>query len=329
MMDTSVFTDSQGEYVFPWPGTGTYNIIGESTEGLFVLITRISIPDTTPAMHENRLGADTVRLPGEIDGVLLLNESGAVGQSRPVVYLAGTGFITTSNGNGSYSFTKVPSGIYTLIVHPSVSGFAETTLTVTVESGKTTRPDTIRIVNDTPIVNGLSDTVVSINDSVTFSISAADPGGIINRFYWNFRDKSTTRFDTTGSGRCTYKFPSTAAICTVTVTVADSFGTTGSQSAIVTVLRDPPVADAGPDTTVAVNAMYTVHGSGTDRFGKMVMYRFDTNEDGIFEDSSSTSGVMQFRAPSLPETRTIILQVEDDDGNTSNSMMLLDVIIRE
>lgn len=334
--DTAVLTNSEGEYTFNWPGIGTYNIVGRSEDGKTVLISSIDIQDTSGDFREYKIGTDTVRVPGGLRGSLYIKEINGNGQSHAAAYLRGTDFFTVSDTNGLFSVTDVPQGTYTLIIHSFVAGYLQKEIEVGIKSGEISNLDTVfidkdtnLIVNTAPVVSGLRDTVISINDTINFHVTATDSDGIINRYYWNFRDAGVSLFDTTDNERCDHAFPSSPVICTVTVSVSDSFGLTGSQSVTVKVLLDPPIADAGHDTTVMAGTLYTLHGSGTDSLGRIVKYRFDTNEDGLYEDSSSVSGVKQFKAAEIPGTYVIIIQVEDDDANTANSMMLLDVVSKE
>ncbi len=415
--DTVVLTNAHGEYFLPLPDSGTYNIFGEAEKGLNVMIASVSVKDTAPV----KVGTDTVLLPGEIKGISFMPGQDSISQVRVILAIPGTYYTTIPSIGGSFSFTKVPQGVYSLIFNPTLPEYNVKVLTVNVVSGRVTDLDTVilygkeitglpkvdagndtvvsvgdtlrlhgtaidpfgkivamqwdiggtgifqatitgdlsavapaapasdyrcvfraidnegnsvsdtahlkivAVSHDTPVIEGLSDTAISINDTIAFSVSARDSNGIRARYYWDFGANSPPRFDTTDSGKCSHVFPKTPQPCTVSVAVFDSTGAVGGKSVVVNVVLDPPVANAGRDTTVRGSAFFTVLGSGTDRYGKIVMYRFDTNGDEKFEDSSQVSGVKKFKAPPTGGTYPVILQVQDDDGNKANSMMLLDV----
>jgi hypothetical protein len=200
------------------------------------------------------------------------------------------------------------------------------TLTVLDTRGTTgTATKTVLVTNDAPVISGLSDTSISIKDTIVFFVAARDSNGIRERYYWDFGPHCPPRLDTALSGKCIHRFPDSPMVCTVSVAVEDSFGKLGRRSAVVNVLLDPPKANAGRDTTVRVNANYTIQGSGTDDHGRIVMYRFDTDGDGVFDDSSNVSGVKRFKAPPSYGLFYAVLQVEDDDGNRAADTAVVNV----
>jgi hypothetical protein len=76
-----------------------------------------------------------------------------------------------------------------------------------------------------------------------------------------------------------------------------------------------PVLDIGSDVAVPINTNVVARFSATDTLGQIVMYWIDSDGDGVFEDSSATSGTRAFKLDSVPGTRKFIVQVMDNDGN--------------
>ncbi len=325
--DTVVLTDTQGIYSLPLPSIGTYNIFGEMESGLNVLVAHVDVKDTVSF----DVGTDTVTPPGQIKGVSFMPGLDSIDQMRVVMAIPGTNYITIPNVGGGFSFTKVPHGAYSLRFVPMLPEYDVRILTVIVESGKVTNLDTVylygKAITGLPKVNAGKDTVVSVKDTIRLHGVADDPYGRILAKEWDIGN--TGIFRKAGSDDTATIAPSRALDDYKCIFRAiDNDSNVTIDTVHVSVLLDPPIADAGNDTTVRADSFYTVNGSGIDRFGKIVMYRFDTDGDEQFEDSSTASGVKRFRAPPTFGTFIVIVQVEDDDGNTSNSMMLLDVLQR-
>jgi hypothetical protein len=175
--DSTVRTDDHGVYRLPLPDSGTYNILGETEQGLGVMIASVHVRDTMPV----DLGVDTVRPFGEINGVLYLPGQDSVGQVRVILAIPGTDFTTMPDVGGSFSFGKVPQGAYRLIFNPVLPEFNVKILDITVASGKATDLDTVELVrtitraNDAPSVSGLKDTTISIKDTVAGAFDVRMP----------------------------------------------------------------------------------------------------------------------------------------------------------
>ena len=83
----------------------------------------------------------------------------------------------------------------------------------------------------------------------------------------------------------------------------------------VQVLLDPPVADAGTDTTVSLSDTVWLRGRGEDKFGSIVSWEWDIGRSGSFK---RVSGRDTFAlAPPTSANVGHVLRVRDDDGNVS------------
>ena len=115
-----------------------------------------------------------------------------------------------------------------------------------------------------------------------------------------------------------------------TLTVTDDMGETSADTVTVTVNlpNAPPVADAGPDQTVASGQMYTLDGSGsTDSEGPIASYRWDflTSCDAPPPISHATRGMARLTLtaetlePGVADvTYCFNLLVTDDDSQFAN-----------
>jgi formylglycine-generating enzyme required for sulfatase activity len=94
----------------------------------------------------------------------------------------------------------------------------------------------ITVTNDAPVISGLNDTIININDVITFNVKATDANGIA-KCYWDFGDGMPNQYDTTSISTVTHTFPATTKICTTSVMVVDSFGKTSKKSARVSIFE--------------------------------------------------------------------------------------------
>ena len=99
----------------------------------------------------------------------------------------------------------------------------------------------------------------------------------------------------------------------------DRAGTTWWDSTSLNIVQDAPVANAGADTTVSINASIPFHGTAQQQFGTTVMYKWDFDGDGTYDDSSTTT-----RTASHVYTHEAVynakLLVRDDDGNETTAI---------
>src|SRR5262249_6226198 len=100
----------------------------------------------------------------------------------------------------------------------------------------------ISVPNTPPTANAGADQTALSLASLTFNgSSSADPDGPIASYAWNFGDGATA------TGAVVSHSFSRAGSYTVSLTVTDGAGATGSDTAIATITNRPPVANAGAD----------------------------------------------------------------------------------
>ncbi len=193
----------------------------------------------------------------------------------------------------------------------SQDGTYTVTLTVTDDDGATdTTSKTKTVLNRVPIASFTeSAETVSSDESIHFDASESyDPDGTIVAYSWDFGD------GTTATGVAVDHAYEDDGIYTVTLTVTDDDGATGSATATKNVLNRPPVAlFTGNATTVMQNEAIDFDASESyDPDGTIVSYSWD------FGDGTTVTGVTVDHAYSEDGNYTVTLTVTDDDGASSS-----------
>jgi hypothetical protein len=134
-------TDKNGIYSIVMVDSGTYNIIGESENDKSVFIKGIQIGN----IGDITIPAYTVTAPGKVKGVSFMPGLDSVNQIRVTMYIPGTDFYTKPFIGGTFSFSKVPAGSYTLIFDPTDPDYLVKLITINVPSGGVADLDTVML----------------------------------------------------------------------------------------------------------------------------------------------------------------------------------------
>src|SRR5438445_6621420 len=98
--------------------------------------------------------------------------------------------------------------------------------------------------HDVPVISSrLKDTTISIFDTVVFTVTASDPQGI-KEYLWDFNGDGVID-KTTPSKSASFAFPGTPQVVKAIVTIKDNAGDAALDTAIVTIIQDPPTALIG------------------------------------------------------------------------------------
>lgn len=278
----------------------------------------------------------------EIDDVLIEGAPMPVGNQLPVANAGPDQTLSDADGTGEESATLDGSSSYdpdgsivsyeweegstvlgtSAVINQSfVVGIHTVTLTVADNKGATGSDTAIITVNanQAPTANAGPDQVASDSDgdgfeTVTLSGSGSDPDGIITAYEWK---EGATVLGT--SPTLTHSF--SVGNHTLTFTVTDNGGATGSDTVAVTVnANQPPVANAGPDQTALVGQAVNFDGSASfDSDGSIVSYHWD------FGDGSTSSGVTTSHVYSVAGTYTVTLTVTDNGGLTDSDTAVVTV----
>jgi len=193
----------------------------------------------------------------------------------------------------------------------SQDGTYTVTLTVIDDDGATdTASKTKTVLNRVPIALFTeSAETVSSGESIHFDGSESyDLDGTIISYLWDFGD------GTTATGVAVDHAYEDDGVYTVTLTVTDDDGATGSATATKNVLNRPPVASFTENaTTVTQNeAIHFGASESYDNDGTIVAYLWD------FGDGNTATGVTVDHAYSEAGNYTVTLTVTDNDGAFSS-----------
>jgi hypothetical protein len=278
---------------------------------------------TTPAQFDVTCAGSSqppVANAGPNQGVVDADNSGS-----EAVTLDGSGS-TAADGtivSWSWSVNGAEFGTgATLTVSASV-GVHTVILTVTDDAGVTDTDDVVISVAATgdnlpPVANaGPNQSVLDANDSGSEAVTldgsgSTDLDGTIASWSWS---ENSVEFGTAETVNIAFA----TGVHTVTLTVTDNQGATGTDSLIITVVPSagnlPPIADAGPNQTIVDtdndgSDLVRLDGSGsTDLDGTIASWSWSENsvEIGTGETLSSEFDV---------GVHTVTLTVTDDEGAT-------------
>jgi uncharacterized repeat protein (TIGR01451 family) len=166
---------------------------------------------------------------------------------------------------------------------------------------------TVSINNRAPTAAALSDQTVNSLVTITFdAVGSTDMDGTITSFSWNFGDSAT---DTGTTAAHSY---AKAGVYTVTLTVTDDDGATGTSTGKITVMNQIPTAgitvnlDSGDITTV-----FEFQSKSFDLDGSISKYTWLFGDEGASTDANPTHQYTK------SGEYTVTLVVEDDDGAVS------------
>ncbi|MCY4491406.1 MAG: PKD domain-containing protein, partial [Thaumarchaeota archaeon] len=253
----------------------------------------------------------------------------------------GSGATVTLDGTGSSDFLthnyrwSEPTGSI------SFSGFDEIqptftaptapatlTITLTVSGGGRSAADTVIItVSDTPTANAGSNQNVNRGAIVTLDgTGSTDPNGDTLNYSWLHTSGPSVSLSSATVAQPTFT-PTSLGTIVFTLTVSD--GTLSDTDTVsITILNQPPTANAGPDKTFAPKSTVTLNGSGTDPDNDPLTYTWSQDSGTPVIITDATSARTTFTAPADPTELVFTLTVEDDtDTNTDTDTDTITITI--
>ncbi len=229
--------------------------------------------------------------------------------------------ITSSDPDGTVTTTMVDwgdthvdtlAGTATTDSHSyATAGTYTVTVTVTDDNGSTANSTAEKTITDRPPIASFSEssTTMVTGRNIHFDASgSSDPDGIILDYSWDFGDGST------GTGVTVDHAYSTVSAFTVTLTVKDNSGNTGTATATKTIIRGifQPAFVESATTTLTLDAVSFDASTSQDNAGTITLYQWD------FGDGSPliTGQVIVDHTYVKAGTYTVVLTIADDQGQT-------------
>jgi hypothetical protein len=169
------------------------------------------------------------------------------------------------------------------------------------------------------------DTTVSIRDVVPMFAQVQSGGSRILKVTWDFEndgriDDSTTKTPTGARFTSNPRYNGLGSyVCRVSVTTAAG----KSQADIrVSVIEDPPIADAGADTTVRPGTTLFLHAKGSDGYGPIVKREWQIGSAAFKAIGQQETQII---APLIEGELRCILRITDSDGLTALDTLIVTI----
>ena len=184
----------------------------------------------------------------------------------------------------------------------------------------------IQVVVDPPWARSSPDTTVSIKDEVLFGGKGGDRMGRVIQFRWDYDGDGRFDWKSAHSAETRFKFFNAGTYAAV-FEVMDDDSQSSRAVRRIQVLQDPPKIDCSHQVVAFLNQPCLLQGRGQDTFGRIILYAWDFDKNGTWDVESAKSGETTHLFK-MPGTKTIIFQVMDDDSNTQNAVVTVQVINR-
>lgn len=226
---------------------------------------------------------------------------------------------------GVGAFRSVQGGILA-VEAPSMAGEWPCILRVTDDDGNMDEDTLIvNVLLDRPVARAGADTLVSIGDDVRLRGMGTDGFGKIMKWEWDIGAKGL--FTEVPGGDISFVAPiipmDSMIVCILRIT--DDDGQSSRDTAMVHVVQDFPVADAGRDFQASIGDRVSFSGMAADGFGRIVTFEWDLGGTGTFSPSKPDIAI---DLPGTPvPAYSAILRVTDDDGRQDLDTVIVNVLV--
>lgn len=216
------------------------------------------------------------------------------------------------SSNANYTYSSLGTFIATVRVTNSIGLTATATVVVSTQSALEAIPGATPIRGPAPL-------------TVHFTTAGQDPGGTIVIFRWDFDGNGT--WDTYDTVARDYNYTyNTRGTYHPVLFVQSSTGVTDTTSLTITVESNPPKASADMvPSNGQVPLTVQCLGSGTDSDGRIVLYEWDFDGDGVYDWSSTSSGNVSHTYTTIG-TYNSVFRVTDNDGQTATATAATTVV---
>jgi len=175
--------------------------------------------------------------------------------------------------------------------------------------------------NAAPVAEAGADQAIDLGATVTLDASGSTDDSAVTG--WEWRDDQNAVIGTTETVAWT---PATAGALTVTLTVTDDEGATGTDTTVVTVtdqgtVNTAPAAEAGANQAIDLGQSATLDASGSsDTDGNVVGWEWRDDQNTVIGTTEAVTWT-----PTAAGALTATLTVTDDDGATGTDTVVVTV----
>ena len=202
------------------------------------------------------------------------------------------------------------------------AGTYQIRLLVTDDDGNSSvATDSVTVSNRAPAASfNFSPANPESGENVSFTSTASDPDGSIDSQAWDLDNDG--EFDDASGAGADWSFSSPGSK-TVRLQVVDNNGTTAVATRSVPVTNRPPEVsfDVSPENPISGQSVVFTS-TATDPEGQSLSYAWDLDNDGAFDDGTSSTASRSFPTPG---PRTVRLRVTDSSGAAATATNSFDV----
>ncbi len=300
---------------------GTYTIGLKVSDSLLedTITTTVTVTNVAPAVNA---GADTT-----------INEGDTFTRSSsftdPGSNDSWTATVNYGDGTGDQPLALNPDKSFNLSHTSPDNGVFTVTVTVTDDDGGSGSDSlTLTVGNVTPVVGAGADATIDEGNTFTRSGSFTDPGNdswIATVDYGDGTGDQPLALNPDKSFNLNHTLPNNG-VFTVTITVTDDDGGSGSDSLILTVNDLKPTAALSGDTPLNEGQAGNYDASGSSSSPDAIIgYEWDWSYDGSLFQPSGDIGATQPHTWMDNGIYTVAVRVTDDDGSTDIATLVVNV----
>lgn len=282
-----------------------------------------SDPNSSPIANA---GTNRTIVDAEGDGEAIVLDGSASSDPDPGTVLtyvwSGEGMESVTSANPVFTTSVLPPGTYTFSLtviddsgdeDTNQSDPASVTITIEAADAPTANAGGDRTIADTDGVAG---------EDVALDASASDAGEGATYEWFNAQEQLIATGITAN-----VRLPDGENLITLVVTSADGVASSATVTILVTAPPQAPIANAGPDQNIAdsdgeAGEDVTLDGSASaDPEGQPLSYEWLLQSDPVV--TLGTGATLSTRLPD--GTNTIVLRVEDPDGNVGTDTVIVTV----
>jgi len=261
-----------------WDAPGTYTVAAEAEdESKNRVLVSAEIPVYRGITIEKLDGPDTVNVNDKIAYACVASDP----DYRITEYawdLAGTGVFSQKSAKPTAKFSYKEAGIYTLVC------------AVTNEKGlSASESKSIVVLNFTTTVDAGGPYTTTVNVPVSVEGLAKDVDNKVTAYCWDFDNDGTFERESAAISKAEHLF-SRSGKYTIRFRAKTDDGGASEDTALVTVINQPPKASAGDDIVSRDGKKVKLRGMGSDPDKNIAEYAWDFNGDGTFDWSSKDTG---------------------------------------